>query len=144
MSYMVACSDLDMIAVWIVQRAKSWLSFSTIPQRTEIVISFKITCNRYWARKDVGFLLANLQCELYHDGSKVVLLAAISFAVEDFQTIGFAAYKNVGPKWFPALQTTPTYAPACGLQDTYWGTWPQGDIVMGSEFHINHTLTNAR
>ena len=111
-------SESDLIALWIVQKPKSWLALPPIPHRTEVVICFRITTNWYWPRKDLAFFLANLHHDLYNNGSKTVSLASISFMADGFQTIGFAAYKNTSLKWFAALRNTPTLALAWGLQDT--------------------------
>ena len=138
---MTPCSESDLIALWIVQKPNSWLALPAIPHRTEVVICFRITTNQYWAKRDLAFFLANLHHNLYKDGLKTVSLASISFMADGFKTIGFAAYKNTSPKWFAALRNMLTLAPAWGLQDTYWGTWPTFNIIMVSDFYINDTLS---
>ena len=95
--YMTPHSESDLIALWIVQKPKSWLALPAIPRRTEVVICFRITTNRYWVRKDLAFFLANLHRSLYSNRSKTVSLSSISFMADGFQTIGFAAYKNMCP-----------------------------------------------
>lgn len=134
----------DLKALWIMDLPRHWSSYTSIPRHTDIVMSFMVFCNATWAGKTIAFLIANCCRDMFHDGLNDFRIGAISFLIENDRSLGFVAFRNITPKWFDAVRTTPMYTPAIGSDDSWFATYPLLDNELGTKHNVEQTLTTAR
>ncbi|KAE9389477.1 hypothetical protein BT96DRAFT_1003195 [Gymnopus androsaceus JB14] len=137
-------TDLDLNALWIIDLPQTWLSYPSIPRRTSIVMSFRIFCNEIFAGKNIVFFLANRCRDMFSDGLDNIVIAALSFVIDNNVCIGFVAFRKIKNNWYPSVRTTPWYVPTPGSSDSFFATWPLLDNELGSDHNVKETLRVSR
>lgn len=132
------------MALWIIELPKAWITYASIPRRTSMVMSFRISSMFMSAGKDLAFFLANRVRDIFCDGTNNLSIAALSFAMGFSYTVGFVAFENVDENWFQTVRTTPWYEPTPGRSDSFFATWPLMDENLGSAYNVKDTLSEAR
>ncbi|KAE9407558.1 hypothetical protein BT96DRAFT_933307 [Gymnopus androsaceus JB14] len=135
--------ESNLLSLWIVELANVW-NYATIPKRSNIVISFRISTVFIAALNDVAFFIINRTRELFRNGPSEVAITALSFSVDLTNVVGFIAFANVGREWIPSMASNTVYRATPGCQDSFFTTTPLYHGYLSSPHAVAETLCKAR